>query len=523
MTSPGRYQFHELIATGGMGEVWRATDTVLRRDVAIKLLKPEYADDATARTRFESEGRHAAALHHPAICAVFDVGEMSTATGLMRPYLVMELVDGEPLSDLIADGRPLSADAVRDLLGQAGDALSAAHRAGIVHRDVKPANLLVTPDRKMKVTDFGIARAAASSSLTSTGQVMGTPQYLSPEQARGELATPASDVYSLGIVAWECLMGHRPFQKQTAVATAIAHLHDPVPPLSDAVPADVATVVMRALEKDPARRFPDATAFTAALRGLDAHRTDTPAAGVPLGLAGGAATAAMGAAGMAAGSTQFMPSTTVVPDRPARPSATGETTAAPEKGKRRWWQLGVLNWVLIALLLLVVLAVVFLGWFVTHGGNPSSASAVPSPHRTHGHHAVVHTKKPPKTFDLPADCYAGWSADDTQADLVQRGLKPTRVAVPGQPGHDADTVQYVTPCRDVTKGETVEIKYYQSTVPSASPSAAPTSASPSLPGDPPVTPSAVPSTPAPTVTVTPSPTPSETSPSTSDGDPGDDQ
>ncbi|MFT4082851.1 MAG: serine/threonine-protein kinase, partial [Nocardioides sp.] len=259
-----RYVFGELIATGGMGEVWRATDTALGREVAIKLLKPEYADDSVNRSRFDSEARHAAALHHPHVAAVYDVGEMPTASGLMRPYLVMEYVEGQPLSALLPG--PLDPDAVRDLLGQAGDALAAAHRAGIVHRDVKPANLLVTPDRQVKVTDFGIARAASSGAITGTGQVMGTPQYLSPEQARGEAATPASDVYGLGVVAFECLAGYRPFQKESPVATAIAHLHDPVPPLPETVPADLAAVVMRALAKDPAERYPDAAAFTEALR-----------------------------------------------------------------------------------------------------------------------------------------------------------------------------------------------------------------------------------------------------------------
>ena len=275
--SPGRYVFGELIATGGMGEVYRATDTALERPVAIKLLKPEYADDPVNRARFDSEARHAAALHHPHVAAVYDVGEMPTASGLLRPYLVMELVDGQPLSTLLRDGQPMDPAVVRDLLGQAGDALAAAHRAGIVHRDVKPANLLVTPEREVKVTDFGIARAASTAAITGTGQVMGTPQYLSPEQARGEQATPASDVYSLGVVAFECLAGYRPFQKETPVATAIAHLHDPVPPLPDHVPADLAAVVMRSLQKDPTLRYADAAAFTTAMIGHGAADADADA------------------------------------------------------------------------------------------------------------------------------------------------------------------------------------------------------------------------------------------------------
>ncbi len=263
-----RYQLESRIATGGMGEVWRATDTVLGRTVAVKLLKAEYADDSRFRSRFETEARHAASLHHPNVAAVYDFGEAEAAdgSGQHRPYLVMELVEGQPLSALLRPGQPLDPDATRDLLSQAADAVGAAHVAGIVHRDIKPANLLVTPDRQVKITDFGIARATEGMALTETGQVMGTPQYLSPEQARGEGVTPASDVYSLGVVAFECLAGRRPFVGDTPVATALAHLREPVPELPEDIPADLAAVVRRALSKDPADRFPDADAFAVALR-----------------------------------------------------------------------------------------------------------------------------------------------------------------------------------------------------------------------------------------------------------------
>src|SRR4051794_39376985 len=254
-----------------MGEVWRATDTSLGREVAVKVLKSEYADDPLFRSRFETEARRAASLHHPGVASVYDVGEsqlLGAADGssVPRPFLVMELVDGQPLSALLRGGRPLDPEVVQELMAQAADAIGAAHRAGIVHRDVKPANLLVTPDRTVKITDFGIARASDGLGLTGTGQVMGTPQYLSPEQARGATATPASDVYSLGVVAFECLTGHRPFDAEFPVATALAHLNDPVPDLPRTVPADLAAVVRRALSKDPAARFPDGDAFAAALR-----------------------------------------------------------------------------------------------------------------------------------------------------------------------------------------------------------------------------------------------------------------
>jgi eukaryotic-like serine/threonine-protein kinase len=265
-----RYRLDLRIASGGMGEVWRATDTLLDRVVAVKLLKQEHADDAVFRSRFEIEARHAAALRHPGVAQVFDFGSGDLTHA---PYLVMEYVEGEPLSALLRAGDPMDPAAATDLLAGAGDAIGAAHAQGIVHRDVKPGNLMVTPDRRVKITDFGIARAADGLALTRTGEVMGTPQYLSPEQAEGKPATPASDVYSLGAVGYECLVGRRPYVADSAVATALAHLREPVPELPDSVPAGLAAVVRRAMAKDPAERYPDGSAFAAAIRA--AATTDT--------------------------------------------------------------------------------------------------------------------------------------------------------------------------------------------------------------------------------------------------------
>ena len=266
-----RYRLENRIATGGMGVVWRATDTRLNRSVAVKVLKHEFADDPQFRTRFDTEARNAAALQHPGIAGVFDYS--SDPSGAESPYLVMELVEGQPLSTLLAQardsGRALDPEVVRDLLTQTADALAVAHRAGIVHRDVKPANLLITPDRRVKVTDFGIARAADDAQITRTGAVMGTPQYLSPEQARGNPAVSASDVYSLGVVGFECLTGRRPFEADSPVATALAHIQQPVPDLPADLPDDLRTIVARALAKDPAERYTDGAALAAALRGVD--------------------------------------------------------------------------------------------------------------------------------------------------------------------------------------------------------------------------------------------------------------
>jgi serine/threonine-protein kinase len=248
----GRYRLDRHLATGGMGQVWVSTDTSLGRQVAVKLLKPEFAGDALSRSRFQIEARHAAAVHHAGIATVYDYGESSGPDGA-RPYIVMEYVDGEPLSALIDRGR-IREETVIDLVSQAADALQAAHDSDLVHRDIKPANLLVTPSGRVKMTDFGIAKAAADTPLTATGSVIGTAHYISPEQAQGREATPRSDVYSLGVVLYECLAGVRPFIRDSQIAVAMAQVRDEPPPLPDTVSPWLAALTMSMLAKDPAER-----------------------------------------------------------------------------------------------------------------------------------------------------------------------------------------------------------------------------------------------------------------------------
>ena len=259
MTLGSRYTLTERIATGGMGDVWRATDSVLGREVAVKVMRASTAEDPTFAERFRDEARHSAGMSHQNIATVYDYGEDEGVA-----YLVMELVEGEPLSQLIARG-PMNPDQVRGIVGQAALALAAAHAAGVVHRDVKPANILITPDGRVKLTDFGIARAVDGASHTRTGEVLGTPQYLSPEQALGKGATGASDLYALGIITQEMLTGRKPFDSGSAVATALAQVNDPPPPLPEGVPSDLRRIVDQSLAKDPADRPTSAAAVAAAL------------------------------------------------------------------------------------------------------------------------------------------------------------------------------------------------------------------------------------------------------------------
>ena len=250
----GRYRLTDRIATGGMGEVWRGEDELLNREVAVKLLPTGRAGDESFLARFRAEARYAASLSHPGIARVYDYGESSEFGGA---YLIMELVHGEPLSAILARAGRLSADATLDIVSQAARALDAAHQAGIVHRDIKPGNLLVAAGGTTKITDFGIATAVAAaqaSHLTETGMVMGTAMYVSPEQATGAPVDAASDIYSLGVVAYECLAGHPPFTASEPLAIAFAHKHEPVPPLPADVPEPVADLVYHMLAKTPEER-----------------------------------------------------------------------------------------------------------------------------------------------------------------------------------------------------------------------------------------------------------------------------
>ncbi|QBX57601.1 serine/threonine protein kinase [Nocardioides seonyuensis] len=269
-----------------MADVWSATDDVLQRAVAVKVMRADADNEEMFAKRFRDEALHSAALMHPNITTVFDYGEDEALT-----YLVMELVDGPSLSGLLRETGAMEPDVVRSIIGQAALGLGVAHEARVVHRDVKPANILVRPDGVVKVTDFGIARALDASGHTRMGEMLGTPNYISPEQAMGRPATGASDLYALGVVAHEMLTGSRPFDRGTPIATAMSHVNEPPPPLPGTVPEELRVVVEALLEKDPADRPENARAValmvgveTTELNGLaeglatlvDGNYDDTP-------------------------------------------------------------------------------------------------------------------------------------------------------------------------------------------------------------------------------------------------------
>ena len=245
----GRYTLLTPIAQGGMGEVWKARDRVSGHIVAAKVLRPELTGEELSLSRLRLEARNSMSISHPNIANTQDSGE-EDGIG----WIIMELVDGYPLTDYLRGGSRIEPEYLMPILVQVAMALGAAARAGVVHRDIKPANIIVRPDGMVKLTDFGISRAKGQVNLTAAGMVMGTAQYLPPEQAMGEVATPIGDLYALGVIAYEAAAGRRPFTGETQVDIAFAHVNDPVPPLPDFVPEPLADVILHLLEKDPAKR-----------------------------------------------------------------------------------------------------------------------------------------------------------------------------------------------------------------------------------------------------------------------------
>src|ERR1700759_1362214 len=266
MTTPrllsDRYELGPALGYGGMSEVHGGRDVRLGRDVAIKVLRADLARDPQFQIRFQREAQNSAALNHPAILAVYDTGE-TWADDIPLPYIVMEYVAGRTLRDIVKSGGPMDPYRVCEVVADVCSALDFSHRYGIIHRDVKPANVMITPSGAVKVMDFGIARALsdAQPAVTQTAAVIGTAQYLSPEQARGEAVDARSDVYSTGCLLYELLTGKPPFQGDSPVAVAYQHVRENAPSpssLNPAIPPAVDSIVMKALAKNPLNRYQSA-------------------------------------------------------------------------------------------------------------------------------------------------------------------------------------------------------------------------------------------------------------------------
>lgn len=273
-----RYRLGERVATGGMGAVWRGTDVLLEREVAVKVLLPSLVADPEFTARFRAEARMLAALRHPGVVAVHDVGQAELADGSRVDYLVMEYVEGEPLSARVRAAGRLDPATTMSVLAQAADALHTAHLAGIVHRDVKPGNLLVKADDRVVLVDFGIARSRSMAGLTAANMVLGTASYMSPEQATGQPVSAATDIYALGAVAYFCLAGQPPFHGDNPLAVALRHAQEEPAPLPPDTPPAVAALVARALAKRPADRFGSAAELAAAA----ADARDATLASIPV-------------------------------------------------------------------------------------------------------------------------------------------------------------------------------------------------------------------------------------------------
>jgi eukaryotic-like serine/threonine-protein kinase len=271
----GRYRLEERIASGGMGDVWRCVDDVLGRTVAVKILLPSLLEEAGFTERFRVEARTMATINHPGVVDIYDYGSDPKAGA----YLVMEYIEGDALSRTLSRVVRLTPARTMALVAQAADALNAAHDRGVVHRDVKPGNLLVRPNGTLVLTDFGIARSAGAAQLTAAGSVLGTASYISPEQAMGEQATPLSDIYALGVVAYQCLAGHRPFEGENPLEIAMRHVREVPPPLPVDIPPAVRAIVERAMAKAPGARWPNASAFASVARRAAAELAGRPGAG----------------------------------------------------------------------------------------------------------------------------------------------------------------------------------------------------------------------------------------------------
>ena len=428
-----RYKLTSRIAVGGMGEVWKGVDSVLGREVAAKILKDEYLSESTFLARFRAEAQNMGRVSDPGIAGVYDYGDEDGS-----PYLVMEYVPGEALSAIIERSAPLSETDTLSIVTQAAQALGAAHKVGVIHRDIKPGNILMTPDFRVKITDFGIARVTDQAPLTKTGQVMGTAQYLAPEQATGKGSGPGSDLYALGIIAYEALAGQRPFTGDSQVAIAIAQVNQQHPPLPDTVSEPLRRFVDCLLEKKPERRPSDAFKVAKAAEALSAGDIAGAEELVPQMRHGAAASEALTQVfnnPEPAATTKTLPvtssndATQVYPNGAAAgivgAGAAGAGAAAANTGqldpndpqnqdleKDKQSNKGrVLIWILA---IIALIAVGSLLWFFLGGGN---AEPEPEPSTS------APTSEAAKTIEIDKNDYIGLSESSATQNLENKGLE----------------------------------------------------------------------------------------------------
>jgi eukaryotic-like serine/threonine-protein kinase len=487
-TLGGRYKLDERIAGGGMGDVWRGTDEVLGRTVAVKILLPALLEEPGFAERFRGEARTMATINHPGVVDVYDYGS-DPAVGA---YLVMEYVEGDALSRTLSRVSRLTPARTMALIAQAADALQAAHEKGIVHRDVKPGNLLVRPNGTLVLTDFGIARSAQVGQLTQAGAVLGTASYISPEQASGSVATPLSDIYALGVVAYQCLSGRRPYEGDNPLEIAMKHVRDTPPPLPADIPPAVRQIVERAMAKDPAARFPHASAFgQVARRAAAALSSGTstaigpsgspvsvppvpsqtspgptgtgpvprpPVSGTRVMPAGAYPTGRTAAVpppsspagpGMASAPGGYHRGAASVPPPPVRPE-TGYLPSQPPPSSGRSTM--VILGVLIGALVLLVLAAI--GWQVMRnaGGRPNTSTTTGTPHNPQNSTgpSTSTTGKLVSTFCEDAK---GREYGVVAAILKRDGFQVDRQEVPGR----RNIVVEITPCQ-APLGSVVTVK-----------------------------------------------------------------
>jgi len=459
MVIGGRYELQDLLGRGGMAEVRRALDTRLGRPVAIKQLRADLATDPTFQARFRREAQSAAGLNHPNIVAVYDTGEETdSGTGVRVPYIVMELVEGKTLREVLRDGRKILPERALELTQGVLDALSYSHRAGIIHRDIKPANVMLTQSGSVKVMDFGIARAVAdtSATMTQTAAVIGTAQYLSPEQARGETVDARSDIYSAGCLMYELLVGRPPFVGDSPVSVAYQHVREaPVPPsqLDPVITPDIDAVTLKALAKDPADRYQSAREMKADITRVLAGQQAT--AVVPR-VRDAATAATLAVPVMAGGSTR------VAPPVPPPPTAIAPQPAAapppgPDEDEERKPRVGLAVAITAAIILVLGIGAVALYSILTPEAPTVQTVVVPdvrtyteaqATEQLEGRELKVEVKKVNgKDDDTKGTVTAQDPVADTAVELgstvtITVNVGPETGKIPGDlRGKDKDTVE----------------------------------------------------------------------------------